>query len=187
VTPESRALPPDNFQEDPDPVIAERTSPTNIGLYLLTAVSARDFGWIGTLDLADRLEATLRTVAGLEKFRGHLFNWYDTSNGQPLEPRYVSSVDSGNLAGALLTLSQACWEILDQPILLHAGLEGVEDAADLLREAVLASAKGGANDAANRERMLEALDEVDFAGHCPHGRPVVMRLGWTELERRVGR
>ncbi|MEZ4413902.1 MAG: glucoamylase family protein [Gemmatimonadales bacterium] len=160
VTPESRALPPDNFQEDPDPVIAERTSPTNVGLYLLTAVSARDFGWIGTLDLADRLEATLRTVAGLEKFRGHLFNWYDTSNGQPLEPRYVSSVDSGNLAGALLTLSQACWEILDQPILLHAGMEGVEDAADLLREAVLASARGGANDAANRERMLEALDVV---------------------------
>ncbi|HMU61460.1 MAG TPA: glucoamylase family protein [Gemmatimonadales bacterium] len=168
VTPESRALPPDNFQEDPLPVIAERTSPTNIGLYLLTAVSARDFGWIGTLDLADRLEATLRTVAGLEKFRGHLFNWYDTSNGQPLEPRYVSSVDSGNLAGALLTLSQACWEILDQPILLHAGLEGVEDAADLLREAALASAKGNVTDAASRERLIEALDVVvRLAGQRP--------------------
>ncbi|MBZ0114805.1 MAG: hypothetical protein K8J08_20260 [Thermoanaerobaculia bacterium] len=160
VTSESRALPPDNFQEDPNPVVAQRTSPTNVGLYLLTAVSARDFGWIGTLDLVDRLEATLRTVNGLEQFRGHLFNWYDTSNGQPLEPRYVSSVDSGNLAGALLALSQACREILDQPILLHAGLEGIEDATFLLREALVTPGKRGAAAVRSPGRVEEALDVV---------------------------
>lgn len=160
VTPESRALPPDNFQEAPGPVIAQRTSPTNIGLYLLTAVAARDFGWIGTLDLVDRLEATLRTVTALEQHRGHLFNWYDTGNGQPLEPRYVSSVDSGNLAGALLALSQACREILDQPILLHAGLEAIEDAAFLLGEAVQATGKPGTAGELPRKRMEEALDVV---------------------------
>ena len=71
-------LPPDNFQEDPEPVVAHRTSPTNIGLYLLSAVSARDFGWAGTIETVDRLEATLATMGRLERFRGHFFNWYDT-------------------------------------------------------------------------------------------------------------
>ncbi|HEY5219152.1 MAG TPA: protein ndvB, partial [Gemmatimonadaceae bacterium] len=75
VTDESHALPPDNFQETPRPVIAERTSPTNIGLYLLSVVSARDFGWVGTHDAVDRIEQTLHTVTGLEHYRGHLYNW----------------------------------------------------------------------------------------------------------------
>lgn len=160
VTPASHALPPDNFQEAPQPVVAERTSPTNIGLYLLTVVSARDFGWIGTLDLVDRLEATLATVRGLQHYRGHLFNWYETSDCRPLEPRYVSSVDSGNLAGTLLTLSLACREMIDQPISRLAMFEGIEDAVFLLREAAdseagklsLAPMLGG--------RLNDALDLV---------------------------
>ena len=78
VTSEDHWLPPDNFQEDPKPVVAHRTSPTNIGLYLLATVAARDFGWIGTHELVDRIEGTLQTIAGLEKFRGHLCNWYET-------------------------------------------------------------------------------------------------------------
>src|SRR4029453_7087035 len=86
-------LPPDNFQEDPRPVVAHRTSPTNIGLYLLSIVSARDFGWLGVLDAVDRLEATLATMRRLERFRGHFYNWYDTGSLRPLEPRYVSTVD----------------------------------------------------------------------------------------------
>ncbi|HUX32874.1 MAG TPA: protein ndvB, partial [Gemmatimonadaceae bacterium] len=72
VTAESRSLPPDNFQETPHPVVAQRTSPTNIGMYLLSVVAAHDFGWVGTLDAVDRLEATLRTVQQLEHHRGHL-------------------------------------------------------------------------------------------------------------------
>ncbi|MFN8423092.1 MAG: hypothetical protein U0470_06765 [Anaerolineae bacterium] len=86
VGPGEHALPPDNFQEDPKPVVARRTSPTNIGLYLLACVSAHDFGWIGTRDAVDRLEATIASMRALERFRGHFLNWYDTLDGRPLQP-----------------------------------------------------------------------------------------------------
>ncbi|HKP30422.1 MAG TPA: glucoamylase family protein, partial [Gemmatimonadales bacterium] len=160
VTAESRWLPPDNFQETPRPLVAQRTSPTNIGLYLLSAVSARDFGWIGTLDLADRLEATLRAVRDLEHYRGHLFNWYDSRNGEPLEPRYVSSVDSGNLAGALLTLSNACREIIEQAVPVPRGLSGIEDAVLLLRESADPADQRGNAGVDKQRRLDDALDVV---------------------------
>ncbi len=89
-------LPPDNFQDDPQTLVAHRTSPTNIGMYLLSTVSARDFGWIGTIEMVERLEATLTTIARVERYHGHLYNWYDTRDLQRLEPEYVSTVDSGN-------------------------------------------------------------------------------------------
>ncbi len=111
VTSDSNALPPDNFQETPAPIVATRTSPTNIGLYLLSVIAARDFGWITVRDVADRVEATLNTVKKLEHFRGHLYNWYDTQDLRALEPKYVSSVDSGNLAGALITLANGLREM----------------------------------------------------------------------------
>src|SRR6202008_1479543 len=88
VTAEDHMLPPDNFQEDPKPVLAHRTSPTNLGLYLLSAVTARDFGWTGTADTVDRLEATLTTMGALPRFRGHFYNWYGTRDLRPLEPLY---------------------------------------------------------------------------------------------------
>src|SRR5207249_4754367 len=99
VTPEDHMLPPDNFQEDPRPVLAHRTSPTNLGLYLLSVLAAQDFGWLGITSALDRLEAMLGTMDRLERFRGQFFNWYDTRDLHPLEPKYISSVDSGNLAG----------------------------------------------------------------------------------------
>ncbi len=108
VTPADNMLPPDNFQEDPAPVLAHRTSPTNIGLYLLSTAAAHDFGWAGLADTVERLEATLATMARLQRFRGHFYNWYDTGDLRPLEPSYVSTVDSGNLAGHLITLANAC-------------------------------------------------------------------------------
>ena len=108
VTPADHMLPPDNFQEDPSPVIARRTSPTNIGLYLLCTANAHDFGWTGLTDAVDRLEATMATLARMQQFRGHFFNWYATDDLRPLEPRYVSTVDSGNLAGHLFALANAC-------------------------------------------------------------------------------
>ena len=110
VTPLEHMLPPDNFQEDPAPVIAHRTSPTNLGLYLLAVASARDFGWIGLNTAITRLEATLATMSGLARYRGHFYNWYDTRDLRPLEPPYISSVDSGNLAGHLIALANACRE-----------------------------------------------------------------------------
>ncbi|RZL99598.1 MAG: hypothetical protein EOP73_19140, partial [Variovorax sp.] len=105
---EDHHLPPDNLQLEPEPTLAHRTSPTNIGMYLLASCCARDFGWIDDAALADRLRATLDSVDLLEKHRGHLYNWYDTRTLAPLPPAYVSSVDSGNMAGHLLAVAQAC-------------------------------------------------------------------------------
>ncbi|MEX2250609.1 MAG: glucoamylase family protein [Acidimicrobiia bacterium] len=133
VTGDENWLPPDNFQEDLAQV-AHRTSPTNVGLYLLAVLSAREFGWIGIEQTVTRLEATVSTLNGLERFRGHFFNWYDTMSCEPLVPRYVSTVDSGNLAGHLLAVSQGC-ERLRQ---LAPGPEvaaGIRDGALLMQEA----------------------------------------------------
>jgi len=160
VGPEDHSLPPDNFQEDPKPVVAHRTSPTNLGLYLLSTVAARDFGWTGTLDAVDRLEATLQTMQRLERFRGHFFNWYDTTDLRPLEPRYVSSVDSGNLAGHLIALGHACREIMERPLLRDAALAGMEDAALLVREAARSLSDGRRTRSVVRQRLNEALDAV---------------------------
>ena len=96
-------LPPDNLQEGPT-VVAHRTSPTNIGMGLLSALAAHDLGLIATGALVERVEATLTTIEGLERLEGHLFNWYDTQSLAPLLPRYVSTVDSGNLAGSLIAI-----------------------------------------------------------------------------------
>ena len=103
---EDHGLPPDNVQEMPEPRIAHRTSPTNIGMGLLATLAAHDFGFIDTGELIARTDATLTTIEGLERHEGHLLNWYDSQSLAPLPPRYVSTVDSGNLAGALICLSE---------------------------------------------------------------------------------
>ena len=108
---EDHALPPDNVQVVPDVTIAHRTSPTNIGMALLATVAAHDFGFIDAEDMARRIDATLTTVESLERVEGHLLNWYDTRTLAPLPPFYISTVDSGNLAGALLTLTVALREL----------------------------------------------------------------------------
>ena len=160
VGPEDHALPPDNFQETPSPVVAHRTSPTNIGLYLLSTVAARDFGWIGTLDAVERLEATLETMDALERFRGHFYNWYDTKHCYPLEPKYVSSVDSGNLAGHLIALAHACEEMIDRPRLDRSALAGIEDTALLVRLSTVVAAGDARPGLATRGRLEEAIDAV---------------------------
>ena len=136
VTEDDNMLPPDNFQETPNPVIAHRTSPTNIGLYLLSIVSARDFGWIGASELIDRCEAAFASMDRLERFRGHFLNWYDTVDLRSLEPRYVSAVDSGNLAGHLLALRNAFLEIAAGPPVGPGWAVGIEDNAALLAETI---------------------------------------------------
>jgi cyclic beta-1,2-glucan synthetase len=104
---EDHALAPDNVQLVPELTVAHRTSPTNIGMALLATLAAHDFGFIDTDDFADRIDSTLTTVESLERFEGHLMNWYDTRTLAALPPAYISTVDSGNLAGALVTLSVA--------------------------------------------------------------------------------
>jgi len=163
VTPEDHALPPDNFQEEPTPIVAHRTSPTNLGLYLLSVVAAFDFGWIGTVAAIDRLEATLGTMNGLERFRGHFYNWYDTRDLRPLDPKYISSVDSGNLAGHLIALGQACGEILDRPLLGAQILSGIADTVLLLRHSVRAIADDRRTQTVTRKHLDEAIDAVTAA------------------------
>ena len=111
VGPDDKHLPPDNLQTEPSDMVAHRTSPTNIGMYLLSAACARQFGWISTADFLERLNATLTTLDTLERHQGHFLNWYDTQTGLALLPRYVSTVDSGNLSGHLLAVAQACREL----------------------------------------------------------------------------
>jgi cyclic beta-1,2-glucan synthetase len=127
-------LPPDNFQETPTPAIAHRTSPTNIGLYLLSVVSARDFGWIGVTAAIERLEATLATMSRMQRFRGHFYNWYDTRELRVLDPKYVSSVDSGNLAGHLIALANACREWRLSPSSAASRRAGLADTLALAAE-----------------------------------------------------
>ena len=115
VGPQDNHLPPDNLQTAPHDMVAHRTSPTNIGMYLLSVACARTFGWIGTQDLILRMEATLATLATLQRHRGHFLNWYDTQTRAPLLPMYVSTVDSGNLSGHLLAAAQACLELARAP------------------------------------------------------------------------
>lgn len=133
VTAADHHLPPDNFQEDPAPALARRTSPTNMGLYLLSVASARDFGWLGTRAAADRLGATLATMAGLARCRGHFYNWYDTGDLRPMDPKYISTVDSGNLAGHLIALANALREWRTGAQSPSQRLAGIADALDLSR------------------------------------------------------
>ncbi len=112
--PDDHHLPADNFQDTPART-AHRTSPTNIGLGLLSALAAHDLGLIQTGELVARLGSTLTTMEGLERVEGHLFNWYDTSSLAPLLPRYVSTVDSGNLAGALIALAEGLRQLARAP------------------------------------------------------------------------
>ena len=130
-------LPPDNFQETPAPIVANRTSPTNVGVYLLSVVSARDFGWISLADAVGRIEATMTTLERMERFRGHLYNWYDTRTLKPLLPLYVSSVDSGNLAGHLVAVAAACAEWAEAPsVHLQGEFDGLLDTVTILDESL---------------------------------------------------
>jgi cyclic beta-1,2-glucan synthetase len=158
VTAEDHWLPPDNFQEVPKPIVAHRTSPTNIGLYLLSTLAAHDLGWSGTLDTTDRLEATLGTMSQLEQFRGHFYNWYDTSDLQPLRPTYVSSVDSGNMAGHLLALDNGCREMIQKSSIDASLFDGLRDAVALLREALGTVADTRRTHTVTRKQLSNAVD-----------------------------
>src|SRR5439155_16416856 len=104
VTAADHWLPPDNYQEDPKGVVAHRTSPTNVGLFTLSTLSAHDLGYLTLPDLATRVGRTFDTLDRLERYRGHFLNWYETTTLHPLPPAYVSTVDSGNLLACLLAL-----------------------------------------------------------------------------------
>lgn len=135
-------LPPDNFQEAPEPTIASRTSPTNIGMSLLANLTAHDLGYITTSELLTLTENTFASMEKLERYHGHFYNWYDTRSLDPLRPQYISTVDSGNLVGALLTFQAGLTELIDQPLISLKVLQGIQDTLQVLAETVqLADAK----------------------------------------------
>ena len=142
VGPEDRWLPPDNEQEHPVAVVAHRTSPTNMGLSLLANLTAYDFGFIPSGQLVERTSNTLSTMSALERHEGHFYNWYDTQSGKPLPPLYVSSVDSGNLAGHLMTLRSGLAAVPDDAIIDVRWFEGLSDTAQVLVEAIGGSTPG---------------------------------------------
>jgi cyclic beta-1,2-glucan synthetase len=163
VGPDSRGLPPDNVQTSPVTMVAQRTSPTNIGLYLLAVACARRLGWIDTAQLLARCEHTLATLDRLERYRGHFLNWYDTLDLMPLNPAYVSTVDSGNLCGHLLALAGACAE----PV-------GDLDATKTVRLAELAS------------RCRRLADEAAF-GFLYDPRRRLLHIGYRTIEQQLDR
>lgn len=136
IGPEDNWLPPDNYQEYPSPRIAHRTSPTNIGISLLSALSAYDFGYITSFNLLDMCHKTLTTLQSLERYKGHFFNWYETRTLESLFPRYVSTVDSGNLAACLLTLKEGLLALSATPILEAKLTEGILDTIRVLSDKV---------------------------------------------------
>ena len=134
VGPEDHWLPPDNFQESPVGRVAHHTSPTNIGLLLTSTLAAYDMGYLDQLGLATRLATTMDTLDQLERFRGHFLNWYDTLTLQPLNPRYISTVDSGNLAASLIVIAQACKTMPDRAVFRWELWQGYLDTLSNLTE-----------------------------------------------------
>ena len=158
LAPVDHWLVPDNYQEDRDELVAHRTSPTNIGLQLIATLGAYDFGYLSFSGVVDRLEPTFATLLALPRYRGHFYNWYDTRTLVPLVPAYVSTVDSGNLAGYLLTLRSGLYKTIDEaPIIDSRTLAGIEDALALCEEA-LTSGTGGRRSPAGRAFRKELAD-----------------------------
>ncbi|MGD0216525.1 MAG: glucoamylase family protein, partial [Desulfobaccales bacterium] len=135
VGPEDHWLPPDYYQEHPVAGVAHRTSPTNMGLSLLANLAAYDFGYISAGRLVERTANALHTMAALERHRGHFCNWYDTQSLQPLLPIYISTVDSGNLAGHLLTLRAGLLALPDKKILDERWFDGLSDTLKIIVDA----------------------------------------------------
>ncbi|WP_419555818.1 GH36-type glycosyl hydrolase domain-containing protein [Planctellipticum variicoloris] len=158
VGPEDHWLPPDNYQEQPVGTVAHRTSPTNIGVSLLSNLAASDFGYIPVSQLLIRTAHTLQTMDRLERYHGHFLNWYDTQTLQPLFPKYVSTVDSGNLAGHLLTLRSGLLELPDLPILSPGLWSSLEIARQALRE--ISGLKSSAGIRVSLNPLLELLERT---------------------------
>lgn len=187
VGPDDHWLPPDNYQHGHKDEIAHRTSPTNIGMFLVSALAARDLGFITTSDFLARCRNTIDTLGRVETYRGHILNWYDTRTLQPLEPRYVSTVDSGNLAVSLIALKQGCLELSEKPAIGGACFGCLDTTLDLLVQAMGALPN---HDAGSLEQNVRTIKElVDEAKRSPLvWRTALAKLHgpcWHELETLV--
>jgi cyclic beta-1,2-glucan synthetase len=173
VGPVDHWLPPDNFQEWPGGVVGHRTSPTNIGLYLLSVIAAWDLGYISLTHMILRLRSAFETLESLERYRGHFLNWIDTVNLRPLLPRYVSTVDSGNLAASLIILEQSCLEAMRQPLWRAENWDGLLDALSLADESLRKSEAASLDIETVRESLKGIWKRVEAEREQPDG--------WMEL------
>ncbi|MFO8151162.1 MAG: glucoamylase family protein, partial [Trueperaceae bacterium] len=155
VGPRDHWLPPDHLQEDPGPMTARRTSPTNVGMMLTSTVAAYDLGFIEARELAARVLHTLDTLDRLERHRGHWLNWYGTHDLAPLEPRYVSTVDSGNLAAALLVVARGLDDARHEGVPYPARARGLADTVAVLGD-VVARLRPRLDDRAARRALAPA-------------------------------
>ena len=171
VGPEDHWLPPDNFQEHPAATVAHRTSPTNMGLALLSNLAAYDFGYIPAGQLIVRTANALATMQSLERHEGHFLNWYDTQSLKPLPPHYVSAVDSGNLAGHLMTLRPGLLALADDPIIDARWFAGLGDTLHALADAL---------DGAAAAQLLPLQADLEAAREAP---PATLAAARQRLDR----
>ncbi|WP_075352377.1 GH36-type glycosyl hydrolase domain-containing protein [Algoriphagus marinus] len=174
VGPEDNWLPPDNYQEQPIEALAHRTSPTNIGVSLLANLTARDFGYITTSQLIERTSNTIGTMRKMERYRGHFYNWYNTETLEPLFPKYISTVDSGNLAGHLLVLRQGMLAISNQNIISSKLFEGLQDTLGVLLDSLEEKEKKILHPF---EEELKTVSELDLSN------PYEVKLGIAKLTK----
>jgi cyclic beta-1,2-glucan synthetase len=157
VGPDTHWLPPDNYQMSHKDRLAERTSPTNIGLWLASSLAANDFGYLTVEALTERVTQTMRTLEKLERYEGHLLNWYRLDDLQPLEPRFVSTVDSGNLLASLWTVEQGMQACAMEPLLDSRPFDALED---ILR--IIGDLPAGELEAEGVEAQLAALKRLSL-------------------------
>jgi cellobiose phosphorylase len=173
VGPDDNWLPPDNWQQVPVPTIAHRTSPTNMGMALLADLAAYDFGYLTGARLLERTSAVLASMRSLDRHRGHFYNWYDTRTRQPLAPRYVSTVDSGNLAGHLLTVRAGLEALVRDPIVSPRLLDGCADTVAVLVESIEAPVPAP---------VLALAREIDAAAAAAPTTPMALHASLGRIE-----
>lgn len=191
VTAEENWLPPDNISQNAGTVIAHRTSPTNIGMSLLSDLGAYDFGYCSASQMIARIQGTFTTLSRMERYQGHFYNWYDTRSLAPLNPHYVSTVDSGNLVANLLVLKNGLLELCESPILPPRLFQGMQDTLYVLQDVAKASIKTSKENGAHFEivriieRQLDALREHPVSLNAANA--LLTRLNATakEMEERV--
>ena len=181
IGPEDHWLPPDHFQEDPRGLVAHRTSPTNIGLMFLSTLAAYDLGYIGIWELMLRLQNSLQSLARLEMYAGHFLNWYDTQTREPLPPRYVSTVDSGNLACCLWTMRQACLDIEQELLPRWQRWQGMLDTLDMLQE----SLPSGALQTELHQMRQHILETQQAPDRWPRLQGQIVAEVWPQFERKL--
>jgi cyclic beta-1,2-glucan synthetase len=191
VGPEDHWLPPDHFQETPVGIIAHHTSPSNIGLLLTSTLAAYDFGYLDQLGLATRLSITMDTLEQLERYRGHFLNWYDTLTLQPLKPRYISTVDSGNLAAGLIVTAQACKSMPTERIFRWDLWQGYLDTLSNLTEILSGMQKAEYNSLVQEiSHKIAKMNDDILAARMEANRwfalfQFVNELFWPDLSKRL--